>query len=70
MVFEELNQLSKSDYATAQPSDRQSLPKNPHAKSKPRRLRRAEARQARIEARNLGAAANQNIHTREIEKVI
>lgn len=63
MFFEELNRLSKSDCATAQPSDRHPLSQNPHAKSKPRRLRRAEARQARLEARNLGATANQNIST-------
>ncbi len=69
MVFEELNRIPKTDCATAQLSDRHPIPQNPHAKPKPRRLRRAEAQQARLEARNLGAAAN-HIHTREIEKVI
>lgn len=55
MFFEELNRISKSD--------RQVIPSNPHAKSKPRRLRRTEARQARLEARNLDAAVNKNRST-------
>lgn len=63
MVFSELSRLSKSDCTTVQPSDRQPLTKNPRAKPKPRRLRRAEARQIRLETRNLGAAANKNIST-------
>ena len=63
MVFSELSRLSKSDCATAQPSDRQVIPKNSHAKPKPRRLRRAEARQTKLEAKSLDTAANQNINT-------
>ena len=44
---------------------------NPHTKPKLRRLRRAEAKQARLEARSLGAAANKNISTnKQVKKVI
>ncbi len=46
-----------------QHGDREPISKNYHAKPKPRQLRWAEARQARLEARNLGTAANQNIST-------
>ncbi|MDJ0571502.1 MAG: hypothetical protein QNJ53_20980 [Pleurocapsa sp. MO_192.B19] len=60
MFLSELTRIKNGDHTKI----------NPHAKTESRKVRRAKARQARLEARNLGAAANQNIHTREIEKVI
>ena len=60
MIFEELNRIKDRD--------RHLILQNPHAKSKHRRLRRAEARQTRLEARSLGAAANKNIGTIDTAK--
>lgn len=62
MIFTEINRISNSALATI----------NPPAKLEPRRVRRAKQREAqrqqRLEARSLGAAANQNINTIKQEK--
>jgi len=60
MVFSELRRLSNSD--------RQLIAQNPKAKPKSRRLRRAEAKQASLEAKNLVIAANTNISTIDSSK--
>ena len=60
MVFSELSRLSNEDC--------QPISKNPHAKPEPRRLRRAKARMARLEAKNRSAAVNKNISTIKQQK--
>jgi len=61
MIFEELSRISNGNFTS----------KNPHPKLKPRRLRRAEAKQARLEAKKLGTAVNKNISTTsDTKKVI
>ena len=71
MLFKELIRIKKGAPRSGSLRDR--IPQNPHAKSQPRRIRRQklreQERQARLEARNLGAAANNNIEDRKRRKV-